>query len=113
MEKYSQFRDKGTICYTIRHPPLRLGAKADAKRCRHRNRALPPRPACAREFSMDACVRHAFPLPAAVPAGYIVHILCLLGVDTSWWRGSGSCGQVLRALVDVGDSRGLVGGFAG
>jgi hypothetical protein len=57
---------------------------------------------------MDASVDCALPLSFAVAARHLDTILLLLGMDTSR-----ACDQVLCAMVDAGDPRCMVGGFAG
>ena len=105
MEKYSQFRDKGTHT-SHAHCLCRLYTRtAEADSDRNRHRALPPRPSRAVEHTVDTRVRILSRLPSTTPHLRIDRILLLTRMGTC-----GPCCQIYCAMADGGYTRRLVGG---
>lgn len=105
MEKYSQFRDKGLSHLLFSRM---YSSELTVPSYRHCHRAFPPRARPAVKLHLGADIPPTVFGPAAVCHLLLGRVLFDPRVDSC-----GERGQIWGTMVDVGDSRGVVGGFAG
>jgi hypothetical protein len=104
MEKYSQFRDKGTHTSHTLNFFFCTSFRLLTTRLRYRDCAFPASPACSvehRQYNLDV---RRFRLSDTAAADSLGPILLHLGMAAG-----GTCGQVLRAVVTARLAGGVVG----